>query len=159
MNKLLIFYRNGQNSDIIGAVETSNVSRCLRKDSTRIVCSNCRKENFTRVEGKISGSGMMWVICCCCVGNLIVSLLLFCDDGIREFTHYCPSCNAMAGKYSPSLSGGVFCFFILITVGIIALEIWLFLRFIMPFFATMQLMQLTSGVVDNVYHIIKINSD
>ena len=152
INILLILYRNGQNSDVIGAVETSNISGCLRKDSTRIVCSNCRKEVFTRVEGKITGSGIMWVICCFCFGNLIVAILLLCDDGIREFTHYCPSCNAMAGKYSPSFSGGVICFFILITVGIIALDIWLFLKFIMPF------IHLSSAVADNMHHIMKIHS-
>ena len=110
-----------------------NVSGSLRKHTTRIVCKNCRKENFTRVEGKVSGHGMQWAIACCCVGNLYLSLLVFCIDGFREFTHYCPACNAMAGKYNPSFSGEVSCVLLLIVVGIIALEILLVVRYLVPF--------------------------
>ena len=130
---LLIFHRNGQNSEITGAVEMCNVSGSLGKHTTRIVCNNCRKENFTRVESKVSWHGMQWAIACCCVGNFYLSLLVFCINGFRKFTHYCPACNAMAGKYYPSFSGEVICVLLLIVVAIIAIEIWLVVSYLVPF--------------------------
>ena len=130
---VIIFYRYGQNQAIIGAVETGNVPIAkLEKHSVRIACSNCQMENFTRVKGKISGNGMMWAICCCCFGSWLLSLLVLCMDVFREFTHYCPSCNSIAGKYRPPLSGGLICLFILIAVGVIASEILFFALFFIP---------------------------
>ena len=129
--KLKVFYRDGQNSDMIGAVETGNVK--LEKHSTRIVCSNCRKENFTRVEKKVSRDGMIWASCCCCIGSCYLSLLVLCIDVFREFIHYCPSCNSIAGRYKPSPSQGVGCLLFLIAMGILLLYfsvfvylLWLF---------------------------------
>ena len=110
-----------------------NVSGSLGKHTTRIVCNNSRKENFTRVESKVSWHGMQWAIACCCLGNFYLSLLVFCINGFRKFTHYCPACNAMAGKYNPSFSGEVSCVLLLIVVGIIALEIWLVVSYLVPF--------------------------
>ena len=109
---------------MIGEVEAGNGEIAkLEKHSAGITCRNCRRENFTRVESKVSGNGMAWAICCCCFGTWLLSFLVFCMDGFREFTHYCPSCNSIVGMYKPSFSGGMICLLILITLGVIAVEI------------------------------------
>ena len=110
---------------MMGQVEARNgpIAR-LEKHSVRMVCTNCQKEVFTDVRNKISRRGVLWAILCFCfLGNFILSLLVLCMDVFKEFTHYCPSCNSIAGRYMPPLSGGVICLFICLIVGSIIIEI------------------------------------
>ena len=132
-NEHISFYRYGQNPSTLEAVETGNFPiDKLEKESARILCKKCRRRTFTRVEGKVSDYwGYAWVICCCCFGLWPLSFLVLCMDVLREFIHYCPSCNSIAGKYRPPVSGGMICLFILITVGVIAYDI-LVVLFLIP---------------------------
>ena len=124
INGFIIFHRYSQNPAIMGAMKTGNVPIAkLEKQSTRISCSKCRREIYTLVEDKVSGNGTAWAICCCCFGSLLLSFLVLCMDGFREFTHYCPSCKEIVGKYRPSFSGEMICLLVLITLGVIAVEI------------------------------------
>ena len=110
---------------MIGQVEAQNVPIAkLEKHSVRMVCSNCHKEVFTDVKNKISKRGVLWAILCCCfLGCFYLSLLVLCMDVFKEFTHYCPSCSSIIGRYIPPLSGRVNSLFICLIVGSIAIEI------------------------------------
>ena len=109
---------------MIGQVEAPNVPIAkLEKHSVRMVCSNCHKEVFTDVRNKISKRGVLWAILCFCFGGFYLSLLVLLMDVFKEFTHHCPSCNSIAGRYMPPLSGGVICLFICLIVGSIIIEI------------------------------------
>ena len=95
----------------------------LEKHSVRMVCSNCHKEVFTDVRNKISRRGVLWAILCFCFGGFYLSLLVLFMDVFKEFTHYCPSCSSIIGRYIPPLSGRVISLFICLIVGSIAIEI------------------------------------
>ena len=135
---IYIFYRQGRNTAIIDKIESGNVQIAnLKKHSVKIFCSNCQKENFTRVESNVSGDGKKWAICCCCFGSLWLSFLVFCLDGFREFTHYCTSCNANTGTHKPSFSGGVICLLILLTLVVIGVQVLIVVFYLTPMIQTM----------------------
>ena len=109
---------------MIGQVEARNVPIAkLEKHSVRMVCSNCHKEVFTDVKKKISKRGILWAILCFCFGGFYLSLLVLLMDVFKEFTHHCPSCNSIAGRYMPPLPAGVICLFICLIVGAITIDI------------------------------------
>ena len=109
---------------MIGQVEAPNVPIAkLEKHSVRMVCSNCHKEVFTHVQKKISKRGVLWAILCFCFGGFYLSLLVLFMDVFKEFTHHCPSCNSIAGRYMPPLPAGVICLFICLIVGAITIDI------------------------------------
>ena len=113
-----------------GPVEGTNY--ILEKNPVQVRCTNCRRDNYTRVENKISGNGMAWAIICCCFGSWLLSLLVLCVDGFREFLHFCPSCNSMVGTYKPKFSGGFICVLILLTIGVVALQILIIMFYVIP---------------------------
>ena len=109
---------------MIGQVQAQNIPIAkLEKHSVRMVCSNCHKEVFTDVQKKISKRGVLWAILCFCFGGFYLSLLVLFMDVFKEFTHHCPSCNSIAGRYMPPLSAGVICLFICLIVGAITIDI------------------------------------
>ena len=106
----------------------------IGKDSVMVRCTNCQKENFSRVESKVSSNGMVWAILCCCFGSWLLSLLVLYMEGFREFSHYCPSCNKIIAIYKPKFSSGKICLLVLGTVMIIALQIFLIIAVVIPKF-------------------------
>ena len=109
---------------MIGEVEAENgrIAK-LEKHSVKRICSNCQREIFTSVEKKISGRGVLWAVLCCFFLSFYLSLLVLFMDVFKEFTHYCPACSAIIGRYIPPLSGRVIALFICLIVGSIAIEI------------------------------------
>ena len=95
----------------------------LNKSSVKVRCNNCSQEQFTRVESKVSSGGMMWAILCCCFGSPLLSFFVLCLDGFREFTHYCPSCNAWVGTYKPIHRGGQTCLLVCLSILIIGIQV------------------------------------
>ena len=86
----------------------------FEKDSLSVPCNNCSLELFTRVERKVSSNGMAWALLCCFCGSWLLSLLVLCVDGFREFHHYCSACNSLLGMYRPTFSGGMVFFLVLV---------------------------------------------
>ena len=109
---------------MIGEVEAENgrIAR-LEKHSVKRICSNCQEEIFTGVEKKISRRGLLWAVLCFCFLSFYLSILVLFMDVFKEFTHYCPSCSSIIGRYIPPLSGRVISLFICLIVGSIAIEI------------------------------------
>ena len=95
----------------------------LEKHSIKVRCTSCQRDNYTRVESKVTRNGEAWAVICCCFGSPLLSLLVLCMDGFREFRHFCPSCSSMIGTYYPKFSGGMMCLLILMTFGVVALQI------------------------------------
>ena len=124
MIRLIPFYRHGENAAMIGEVEAENgrIAR-LEKHSVKMICSNCQEEIFTGVEKKISRRGLLWAVLCFCFLSFYLSILVLFMDVFKEFTHYCPSCSSIIGRYIPPLSGRVISLFICLIVGSIAIEI------------------------------------
>ena len=97
----------------------------------------CQKEVSTRVEQKVAGEGKAWACVCFCIGGCLLSLLVLCMDGFKEFCHFCPSCNLFVLSYRPEFSGGKrqnieLCLLILLTIGIIAIQIFVLIFYIFP---------------------------
>ena len=103
----------------------------LDKFSVKVRCNNCSQEQFTRVDSKVSSGGIMWAICCCCFGSWLLSLFVLCLDGFKEFTHYCPSCNALVGVYNPTLSGGQVWMLVCLSILIIGIQVTLVVAYLM----------------------------
>ena len=124
MIRLIPFYRHGEHAAMIEGVKAENgrIAR-LEKHSVKMFCSNCQREIFTGVEKKISRRGLLWAVLCFCFLSFYLSLLVLFMDVFKEFTHYCPSCSTIIGRYIPPLSGRVIALFICLIVGSIAIEI------------------------------------
>ena len=114
-----------------GVTNSSNNSE-LKTDSVMVKCKQCRRENFTKVESKVHSDGIAWAILCCCCGSWLLSLLVICMNGFREFSHYCPSCNAVIGTYKPKFSGGQIVMLVLLTIGMIIIMVLVITFVIMP---------------------------
>ena len=95
----------------------------LEKDSVKVRCMNCSAEQFTRVDSKISSNGIAWAVLCCFCGSWLLSLLVLCMEGFREFIHYCPSCNAIVGTYTPTFSGGLMCLLVFLSILVVGMQI------------------------------------
>ena len=78
----------------------------FRQHPIKVTCPNCSSFNFTRVDDKINSEGWLWCILCCCCGIWLLSFLVKCMDGFREFNHYCQTCGKKMASYSPSFSPG-----------------------------------------------------
>jgi len=76
------------------------------KRPIKAICQNCSSYDFTRVEDKINSEGWLWCILCCCCGIWLLSVLVKCMDGFREFNHYCQQCGKKIASYSPSFTPG-----------------------------------------------------
>ena len=113
-------------------VTNSSTNIELKTDSVMVNCKQCRRENFTKVESKVHSDGKAWAILCCCCGSWLLSLLVFCMDGFREFSHYCPSCNAVIGTYKPKFSGAQIVMLILLTIGMVIVMFLAIVFVIMP---------------------------
>ena len=106
----------------IPSITVDGIPYRLEIESVAVRCNNCLKQDFTRVESKVSSNGKAWAFLCCIFGSCPLSLLFLCMDGFREFSHYCPSCNSMIGKYRPSFSGGLICRYVFLAFAILALQ-------------------------------------
>ena len=96
----------------------------LGKDPVRRRCNNCRMTQFTRVDSGVSANGKVWATLCCIFLSWILSLLVLCMDGFREYRHYCPSCNVLLGTYAPKFSAGQIILLVLLTCVFITLAIF-----------------------------------
>lgn len=76
----------------------------FRKRPIKARCQNCGNYNFTRVDERINSEGWLWCILCCCCGIWLLSLLVKCMDGFREFNHYCTQCGKKVASYSPNFT-------------------------------------------------------
>ena len=125
---------NYANTTVVGNIfqEPANNNYAFEKFSVKVRCNNCSNEQFTRVERKVSSNGMAWAILCCFCGSWILSLLVLCVDGFREFLHYCSSCNSLLGIHKPTFSRGLICLLVLLTVFIIGLQVAIFIFIILP---------------------------
>ena len=85
-------------------VETTKGIAEIGRESVLVRCNNCHRDNFSRVESKVSSNGVAWAIICCCFGSWLLSLLVLCMEGFREFDHFCPSCNSIIATYKPKFS-------------------------------------------------------
>jgi uncharacterized membrane protein YdcZ (DUF606 family) len=121
-------------------VEETKGMQEIGKVSVMARCTNCQRDNFTRVESKVSSNGMVWAIICFCFGSWLLSFLVLCMEGFREFLHYCPSCNSIIATYKPKFSSGLICLLVLLTVGIIALQIFLIIVVVIPKFEELSRM-------------------
>ena len=104
------------------------------KDPVRTKCQNCFAEIFTRVDNRITSGGKLWAIFCCCFGSWLLSLMVFCVDGFREFIHLCPSCNRYIATYKPKFSGGAIVGLVFMSFLVVALQILVVLFYILPLF-------------------------
>ena len=78
----------------------------FKKHPEKVICSNCSFYDYTRVEDKINSEGWLWCILCCCCGIWLLSFLVKCMDGFREFHHYCARCGKKLATYRPKFSSG-----------------------------------------------------
>ena len=146
-----IFCRNMPQYGFNGSYDTGIISKAdvegtkgneeIGKNSVMVRCSNCQRDNFSRVESKVSSNGMVWAILCCCFGSWLLSLLVLCMEGFREFLHYCPSCNSIIAIYKPKFSSGLICLLVLMTVGIIALQIVMIIFVVLPRFHELRMLR------------------
>ena len=97
----------------------------LEKTSVQTHCNCCNDEIYTRVNNKISKNGIWWAVICLFCGSWLLSLLVVCMDVFRVYRHFCPSCNALIGEYSPKMSGGMICLLIFLSLLAIGLPILL----------------------------------
>ena len=104
------------------------------KDPVRTKCQNCFAEIFTRVDNRITSGGKFWAIFCCCFGSWLLSLMVFCVEGFREFIHLCPSCNRYIATYKPKFSGGAIVGLVFMSFLVVALQILFVLFYILPHF-------------------------
>ena len=113
-------------------VTNSSSNTELKRDSVMVNCKQCRRENFTKVESKVHSNGRIWAILCCCCGSWLLSLLVLFMDGFREFCHYCPSCNAVIGTFKPKFPGDQIATLVVLSIGMIILQIVVIIYVIMP---------------------------
>lgn len=102
------------------------------KEPVRAKCQHCTAEIFTRVDNRISSGGKCWAILCCCLGSWLLSFLVLCMDGFKEFTHFCPSCNRYLATYNPTFSGGAILGLILLTILVIGFQAAFFFFYVLP---------------------------
>ena len=102
----------------------------LGKESTKIRCAFCQTENFTRVEKKISKSGIIWGVSCLICGSWLLALLVLLLDAFRDFSHFCPNCNSNIGIYKPVFSNGWIALLVLLGIGTILLNITFIIIFL-----------------------------
>ena len=86
-----------------GEMETMAVSilPAMTKYPTITKCTNCNSTIETFVERKINRRGWTWAIFCI-FGCFLFSFLARCLDSFSDWTHTCPNCKRIIGKYSPS---------------------------------------------------------
>ena len=65
----------------------------IGQDALRRACGYCRNEVVTHVSSKTSEMGLVFAICCFFSGSWLISLLVCCMPGFREYYHYCPNCG------------------------------------------------------------------
>ena len=98
----------------------------LEKVTVHTRCKACRNEIDTRVEGKVSKKGIAWAILTCCFVNCFLSLLVLYLDGFKVYRHFCPSCNAFIGEYSPQMSTGMKVFLVFLSLFLVGLTSFVF---------------------------------
>uniref|UniRef100_A0A2S2N7C6 Lipopolysaccharide-induced tumor necrosis factor-alpha factor n=1 Tax=Schizaphis graminum TaxID=13262 RepID=A0A2S2N7C6_SCHGA len=68
--------------------------------STRMVCSNCRKEITTKIYKKPSTMAYITSLLCCVFGCFWGPCLIpFCMDQCLNVEHKCPKCEVYLGQY------------------------------------------------------------
>jgi len=132
MSELGFNSANGAKNISNSNVEGGNGLEGVSKLSVMVRCTICQKENFSRVESKVSSNGKVWAILCCCLGSWLLSLLVLWMEGFKEFHHYCPACNSMIATYKPKFSPALIGLLVLLTVGVIALQITLIILYVVP---------------------------
>ena len=104
----------------------------LEEKSAKVTCTSCNKAGMsTRVDSKASSTGITWAIICCFCGSPLLSCLVCCMDGFREFNHYCPSCKALIGTYRPGFTLWTGLLLALLTMSVMALGIVLMI-YVLP---------------------------
>ena len=83
------------------SIPVQNVEIVFEKRSIKAICQNCSSYDYTRVEDKINSEGWLWCILCCFCGIWLLSFLVKCMDGFREFNHYCQRCGNRIANYKP----------------------------------------------------------
>lgn len=73
----------------------------MTKYPTITKCTFCNSTVETFVERKINRRGWTWAIFCI-FGCFLFSFLARCLDSFSDWTHTCPNCKRIIGKYSPS---------------------------------------------------------
>ena len=129
------YYENNLGAQNTPVQEGRGVICVLQKDSVRARCPCCFTDQFTRVDSKVSSGGVAWAIGCCCFGSPLLSLLVLFMDGFKEFTHYCPACNSLMGICRPTFSGGMIALLVLVSLGIICLQILALIYVVLPMLA------------------------
>ena len=82
-------------------IPVQNVETVFEKRPIKALCQNCSSYDYTRVEDKINSEGWLWCILCCFCGIWLLSFLVKCMDGFREFNHYCQRCGNRMANYKP----------------------------------------------------------
>ena len=93
----------------------------FRKHPISVTCPNCSSFQETRVEDKINSEGWLWCILCCCCGFWLLSFLVKCMDGFREFHHYCPRCGKKLASYCPKFSAASIVLLIILSLSTVIL--------------------------------------
>ena len=104
----------------------------LEKFPAITTCYGCLQQVSTNVEKNINGGGWIWAILCCLCGSWLLSFLVMCLDCFHEWCHYCPRCNAKLATYSPPASCGMISLIAFLTLGIIALQVLVFIYYVLP---------------------------
>ena len=91
----------------------------------QIQCTNCRELITTRLESSVRAEGWVFAICCCLLflGCGVPCLLVCCLPGFRQYTHYCPLCNAILWTDKPEHSRCNIALLIILSLIIIAAAI------------------------------------
>ena len=104
----------------------------LGKFSAQTNCTSCNLHVTTNVDKKLSSGGWTWAILCCCCGSWLLSLLVLCMDNFWDYIHYCPRCTKKIATYSPEMSCGIKCLLVFASIGIIALQIFIVVIYLLP---------------------------
>eukprot|EP00088_Acartia_fossae_P033439 TRINITY_DN34225_c0_g1_i1.p1 TRINITY_DN34225_c0_g1~~TRINITY_DN34225_c0_g1_i1.p1 ORF type:complete len:152 (-),score=17.00 TRINITY_DN34225_c0_g1_i1:28-483(-) len=70
------------------------------KDPISMLCPNCRCQILTRVEDDVGVVGWITAGFLCLMGFWLgCACIPLCMDSFKDFTHFCPSCNVVIGRY------------------------------------------------------------
>ena len=123
----------------IYSLEGSNVimNRRLEKFPAIINCSSCQLPVQTNVDKRVNNEGTIWAILCCCFGSPLLAFIVWFIDCFNEWTHHCPRCNKILGRYKPEATFQIICL-----LGILSLGVFIFLLmagFVFCYYKEMQI--------------------
>ena len=89
----------------------------------QIQCNNCHELVTSSVESSLRAQGWGFAICCLFFACGLPSFLVCCLPGFRQYTHYCPLCNALLWTDKPGHSRGHIALLIILSLILIAAAI------------------------------------